>query len=303
MPSTKYRTWFTGKLETRTALHIGSGTKLSTVTKSPIIRGADNTPIIPGSSLKGALRSASERLLRALGHRACMVFGESDIHDPITECITTNKKKNEVFRKLKKGETLKNGEREIAQQWYNSNWGDSFWKNFAEREDIQLKILKKELCRACLTWGSPFTAGHVRVPDMRLSAQDALGHATEIRDGVGLDRDSGTAASQVKFDLEVLPAGAQFNFELIAEPDADLAVVALAVGELWRRNVPLGGCVTRGLGEVQLNEFCIKEVNLADPIQLVDYLTEGERTVYEGKDAVTKLNDIFKQFVEESNAA
>ncbi len=300
---TKYRTWFTGTLETQTALHIGTGSTLSTVTNAPILRGADNTPVIPGSSLKGALRSSSERLLRALGKRACMVFGDSDIPDKTTECLTTDKQKRDLFSKLKKGEKPNGEAKAQLEKWALAGWGDNPWKDFGEREDRQLAILKKELCSACLTWGSPFMAGCVRVPDLRLSAQHALGHATEIRDGVGLDRDSGTAADSVKFDLEVLPAGAQFDFELVCEPEANLAVVCLAIGELRHGNVPLGGRTTRGLGHVTLDNFCIKQVDLSNPSELVGYLLNGKAKQYQGAEAAKKLEEILMRLMEEDHAA
>jgi len=161
------------------------------------------------------------------------------------------------------------------------------------------------LCRACLTWGSPFLAGRVRVPDLRLTVagDSTWSGATEIRDGVGLDRDTGTAAEGIKFDLEVLPAGARFLFELIADPDAERAVAALAVGELLQGNIPLGGRVTRGLGEVVLTDFTIHEVDLARPAALVAYLARGARSEHTGDAAVNRLEQILTELMEERHAA
>ncbi len=296
----KMRTWFAGTLETRTALHIGTGTVLSTATNAPLLRGADGRPIIPGSSVKGALRSASERLLRSLGQRACMVFGNESSQDPELQCLTTNEKERQVFQKLRSGESLMDPEEkttadEICGEWAHQK-GD-----LKNREDLQLKILERKLCRACWTWGSPFLAGRVRAPDLRLASEGIV--ATEIRDGVGIDRDTGTAANKIKFDLEVLPLGAQFAFEVIVEPDADRAVVALAVGELLQGNLPLGGRVTRGLGDVKLNDFTIHEVDLAMPAQLVPYLTRGSRKRYGGEAAIAKLDQILGEIMEGRHAA
>lgn len=50
--SMNLRTWFSGVLETRTALHIGTGTILSTATDAPILRGADGLPLIPEAASK-----------------------------------------------------------------------------------------------------------------------------------------------------------------------------------------------------------------------------------------------------------
>mgnify|MGYP000667800605 CR=1 FL=1 len=291
------RVWFTGTVQTRTALHIGTGSSLSVITDAPILRGADGLPLVPGSSMKGALRSACERLLRALGHRACMVFGDEEPGNAahptsedtrITRCLTTDSSLSEVFYKLRRGDTLEAAERDIADRRWQLRRDEQ--RAFRLREDLQQRVIEKELCRACLTFGSQFMAGRIRVPDLRIDGSSWFG-ATEIRDGVGIDRDTGTAAHRIKFDLEVLPAGAAFRFELIAEPEADLTVVALAVGELLQGSLPLGGRTTRGLGEVKLVDFCIHEVDLANASQLVGYLTGGKEkgTVYRGDAAVTRL--------------
>lgn len=311
----KLRTWFSGVIETRTALHVGTGTVLSTATNAPILRGADGRPLIPGSSVKGALRAASERLLRALGQRACVVFSPDSACDEAQcdeapcdktlRCLTTDKVYRELFSRLRTGESLTEKELNAASAWFPPlpEWGKEPWKNFGQHDERQIDILNKKLCRACLTWGSPFLAGRARVPDLRLSGDTAWSGATEIRDGVGLDRDTGTAAPNIKFDLEVLPAGARFDFELIAEPEADLAVVALAVGELLQGNVPLGGRVTRGLGEVQLERFTIHEVDLAKPEQLVPYLTGGKRKTYTDQHATARLEEMLARLLEGRDAA
>ncbi len=300
----KLRTWFSGILECQTALHLGTGTVLSTVTDAPILRGADGRPLIPGSSVKGALRSASERLLRALGHRACVVFGNTPPNDKTLDCLTTDEKGRELFFKLKSGEPDTDFDDARTRFSPPDAWGRDPWEDFGQREERQLEILNKKLCRACLTWGSQFLAGRVRVPDLRLTATDKSALVTtEIRDGVGIHRDTGTAANAIKFDLEVLPAGARFGFELIAEPEAERAVVALAVGELLQGTLPLGGRVTRGLGDVQLKDFVIREVNLANPDELVAYLARGKQKSYSGKDAETRLDQILTELVEGSDAA
>ena len=54
-----------GTLITRTALRIGSGSagELDAV-DLPVLKDADGFPLIPGSSIKGALRSTIEALMR-----------------------------------------------------------------------------------------------------------------------------------------------------------------------------------------------------------------------------------------------
>ena len=307
-PETNVRVWFTGTLRSTTALHIGTGSALSPATDAPVVRGADGAPFIPGSSMKGALRSASERLLRALGRRACMVFGdETAVKAPegapsvthSTACLSTDKWSQTVFLKLRRGDKLDPDEERYAETHWGLNRKERM--SFGTREDLQQKVLEDRgaLCDACLTWGSQFMAGRVRVPDLAIDPDTWFG-ATEIRDGVGLDRDTGTAAPNIKFDLEVVPARAGFPFELVAEPGADLGVVSLAIGELLQGAIPIGGRTTRGLGAVTLENLTIHEVDLTDPEQLFAFLTGGRSraTVHGGDDAKTYLETCLRGLME-----
>lgn len=62
-------------LEAVTGVRVGAGRATSAeATDSPLLRDSNGRPLIPGSSLKGVLRSAGERLLRPFGtHLACDV--------------------------------------------------------------------------------------------------------------------------------------------------------------------------------------------------------------------------------------
>ncbi|PSB21784.1 hypothetical protein C7B76_04925 [filamentous cyanobacterium CCP2] len=94
---------------------------------------------------------------------------------------------------------------------------------------------------------------------------------TEIRDGVGIDRFTGSAAEHMKFDRAILPKGTQIRFRLILEGDASLTheqweerrllcndlIQAMQSGHLR-----LGAAKTRGLGQIRLKEVSFKEQQL-----------------------------------------
>jgi CRISPR/Cas system CSM-associated protein Csm3 (group 7 of RAMP superfamily) len=85
---------------------------------------------------------------------------------------------------------------------------------------------------------------------------DARTHI-EIRDGVGIDREDGTAADGIKFDREVLPQGTkiQLSMRLDQEPNNGKQVEALlgAILETLRDgDIKFGGAKSRGLGKVRL---------------------------------------------------
>jgi len=67
-----------GRIVTRTALHIGSGGDTDVV-NLPVQKTVHGYPVIPGSSLKGVVRSTIEGILRAAGNdhlRTCDPFSD-----------------------------------------------------------------------------------------------------------------------------------------------------------------------------------------------------------------------------------
>lgn len=97
-----------------------------------------------------------------------------------------------------------------------------------------------------------------------------------IRDGVGIDRATGVAAraDAVRFDLEVLPAGAEFELRMelrdTCQKDESLLAAGLAewkAGRFW-----LGGRVARGLGAFILSNLQFKTLNLDTPTEVLAFL-------------------------------
>lgn len=114
----------------------------------------------------------------------------------------------------------------------------------------------------------------------------------EIRDGVAIDRYSGTAAEGMKFDRAILPKGVKIPISLILERDAKLSdsewqecqnafaqlITALEEGEIY-----LGGAKSRGLGRVKLYDTRIIEEDLLSPAGILNILKNQEKTVNWGK--------------------
>lgn len=71
------------ELEAVTGVRVGAGRATAAeATDAPLLRDPENRPLIPGSSLKGSLRSAAERLLRPLGSGlACDVVADRCLAD------------------------------------------------------------------------------------------------------------------------------------------------------------------------------------------------------------------------------
>lgn len=231
------RVRFTGQLRMTSALHIGSGSE-SSLSDAGVVRHQDGRPFIPGSSLKGVLRSHLERLGQVLpGVSSCMLYSE----DQHSGCVTPD--------------------------WV------------ARRKDVTEATESdfKKLCHTCTLFGSPIMAGKIRVPDLEIDESTFAGQ-TEVRDGVGIDRDSGLAVDQVKYDFEVVPSDTLFTFQLDVDSpdDTELALIIAGIREMEQGYISVGGKTTRGLGSCVLEGLEVFETDFGDMDSFKDFLKTGQ---------------------------
>jgi CRISPR-associated protein Csm3 len=231
----RYR--ITGRLKLETPLRISSG-RANETTDAPLIRLADGSPYIPGTSLRGALRSELERVIPAVGD----AYG-------LTACTLFTKESC--------------GERFEAYRRHEENAGE----DLTEGEITQWA--KKELCSVCRLFGCTVCASRLVIHDAVIKGADK--GAAVVRDGVGIDRDTGTAREGVKFDYEVLECHANGNVltgplcmdvDNLTGQDRTLIGVILA---LLRDGIQVGGKRAGGLGRLSLaGEPAIKGVTGKD---------------------------------------
>jgi CRISPR-associated RAMP protein (TIGR02581 family) len=253
----------TGKLTAETGLHIGvGGSSLDpAATDSRIIRDALGRPFIPGSSFKGALRAHLESILRALGRP------EPSACDPLADpCIWPKRQANKVNI-----EDIKAGAERDSQ--------DKGRTNQAIYDSLLTRAIVKESCTICKVFGSPWLASRVLIKDLFIDVGSYAGRL-ELRDGVGIDRDTGAARQGIKYDFEVVPALATFDLRIVIENPDPNAFGLLAVGlqELEGGRIAVGGKTTRGLGVVRLviDEMeIIGGLNGDGKAALVEYLISG----------------------------
>lgn len=101
---------------------------------------------------------------------------------------------------------------------------------------------------------------------------------TEYWDGVGIDRVTGAAARRVKFDREVIPQGARFEFCMTCEVDDDLDEARRLMYRARRRlerGLSLGAGVTRGLGRVRLARAQAIEIDWRNAEGVLTWLEKG----------------------------
>jgi len=229
-----------GTLRGEEGLHIGTGMP-GADTDAPFIREGD-LPFLPGSSLRGAMRSTLERLVRSLWGPAacCALFCDPE---PGNGCWAGNEK---IRKQL----------------------GQATPEGAALRE--KLASGHGNLCMVCQLFGSTVMAARLKVTDARLKATKE----PVRRDGVGIDRDTETAAPQIKYDFEVLDRGCEFDFALHLEnaSDDDMALLFVLLKEM-ERGMDVGGKKARGLGMVKLTSYKVEYFD--ERWNLSKYLTEG----------------------------
>lgn len=239
-----------GHLITETGLHVGSGYG-SPRTDATVVRDVWGRPYIPGSSFKGALRSAVERIIAGLPDSAVT---SCQLSEGYPGCLTTNQARQREYQKLQ--EQYARGEK-------------------SEQDLIDFLEDSQGLCDTCRLFGSPFSQSRLMVRDLPLASDQDVG--SEIRHGVGIDRDTLTAREKIKFDFEALPSQLHFAVELIVErPSAlDLDLLALGLREMELGFIPLGGIRSRGLGRCNLVLDTVHRLDLADKAAVLSFLRDS----------------------------
>jgi len=237
-----------GDLIPQAALHIGSGSGDSE-TDATFIRDTYG-PFIPGSSLRGVMRSTLERILQAVGgDRGCVLFAEHS-HP---RCFTVNSKKLEDF-----------------DAWLS--------KQPVSKREIELtkKLLEGDgLCDVCKLFGSPLLASKLRVSDSRPVA-GAVPQMV-IRDGVAMDRDTETAREKFKFDFQALEKGLTFEFRLDIENaiGTDLALVHILLTQM-KNGIDVGGKKACGLGRCTVDVKSVEYFDAARGYGVDKFLSTGK---------------------------
>ncbi|GIW83323.1 MAG: CRISPR-associated RAMP protein [Gemmatales bacterium] len=224
-----------------TAWRIGSGKEGETLSDLGVVLDPSGQPVLPGSSLKGRLRSTCETLAHALGLSACM------LDSAVSNCECSSDV--QYYRRVRE------------------DYRKASQAGVAER----LEWIEKHTCDVCKLYGSPVMAGRLRISDGTI---EDWAEVIQVRDGVVIDRDSQTAVDGLKYDYEVVPPGSRFRVTIDVEnySDADLALLGAAIFE-WSSGSTVGGFTSRGLGRFHLEDVCIRGVDLSDPNQRIQFLT------------------------------
>jgi len=255
-----------GYIVPETALRIGVGRVAAVAgTELPVIRDSLGRPYIPGSTLKGALRSHIEARLRGWCDSpfcACNPVDEKE------QCIRPGR----IHSQSPDWEYPAN-EHVPAKPVGIDDLRHGLEKLPVKDRDFEFaRRVEDNACLACRTFGSPWLASPVRVRDLPVVEGEWFGQF-QVRDGVAIDRDKGTVAVG-PYDYEVVPAGTRFELHIVAEnlKPWQRGLLWLGLRALGRGEVALGGFTSRGLGWIRLEQ---PQVRLVEGAQALLTLLAG----------------------------
>ncbi len=237
-----------GVVTTQTALHIGAGGSGEPLgTDAPVVRTAGGAPYIPGSSLKGVLRSAAEALFRggapaedAAGAAARRLWTCNPVAGIDDACVTHAAAKQ--IRERLAAEAKDRGQELDSRGVAEEVWAKS--------------------CTVCRLFGSLALASRVRFADLPVRGEAPL---FELRNGVAIDRDKELAADKALYDFEAVPPETAFDLRVTVDnpTDPEVGLLLYLFSELDLGNLTLGGKTSRGLGQVRVRWEAIEETTLA----------------------------------------
>lgn len=213
--------------------------------------GPDMTPVLtfrhgkrqvylPGSSLKGVVRSHLEKVSRTLRYDPFVVCNPFQTELSITDASC--------------GKKLEGRKKELKKQ---------------DREkELTTEVAYKESCPICRLFGSTEFIGRVSINDAYLT-NDAQPLPTEQRDGVGIDRLTSGSAHGALFQLEVVSSGVEFQTDVYLRnfETWQLGMLLLVVQDMEDGLIRIGSGTSRGLGSVKgkVSEVTINHLGAKAP--------------------------------------
>ncbi len=207
-------------------------------------------PYIPGSSLKGVLRSTVERILATNGLYCCDIIGQQDCSTRLSSKLSGISRVRKLVGEVESFQDLVNKVFKIKDMDYRSK--------------IQLlkEVVDKTFCEACKIFGNAGYASRVYVYDATPAKSSDGKYAvwTGIRPGVALDRENGTVA-RGPFFIEYIEPGSIFNFKLIADSleKYQIGLILECINLINSGLVLIGGVKSRGMGKVRIELEAPKE--------------------------------------------
>lgn len=241
-----------GTLVAVAPLHIGTGNVdfSPTAVDNPVIRDENGNPFVPGTALKGVIRSLLERILATGAFEkftSCNILEDKKAQ---ANCINNNdlKKIKEKFKNI---------------------------KNIEDRDEKIAKEIYERQCDVCKLFGGHGFASRIQFSDARLKENSKA--YTSIRDGIAIDRDTLIAATGAKYTFESIAAGTEFDFEMTIDnlEKEYKKLIGIILTILKDGELKVGGKTSAGLGNIQLRDINICAIE--DKEDLKKYYLYGNK--------------------------
>lgn len=250
---------FTGQLELVTGLHIGSGNNEMHIggTDNPVLKNPiTQEPYIPGSSLKGKIRSLLEWRLGVVGQTDGKPLGFKHIKEMPTEKID-----NVATCGFSQLESLV--ESIEWQMWNNAKTLLRLFGGAPEGTNQYMKLVEEIGPTRLAFWDCPLTRAWVA--DM--SRRNLL--LTETKMENSIDRIRGVAENPR--NTERVPAGAMFDFALTVRiHDGENLLAMVYEGLKLLELTGLGGSGSRGYGKVRFASLALDGTDVLDELAKVN---------------------------------
>lgn len=211
------------------SLAIGAGKQPDDVVESPVIK-LSNIPVIPGSSLKGALRSSLEALISARKPKSVCL--------PVTAAPRAERYKDKDNQERVKQDYLdKLGRIEPCPVW--------------------------KPCAVCEIFGTVSGKSGLSGKAIFLDAKPVSEYALPERTHVAITRDTRSQAGSALFPIETVDAGVKFVGAIRLINPEPWQVGAILHALEWLRQLGIGSKKTAGYGQLDITVSAITRKVLA----------------------------------------
>ena len=234
-----------GIIEALEPLHIG-GEKGTYANYINVLKDHDGKPFIPGTSLKGVLRSLVEIEYSRLGVPVCP-GSEIDLSLLADDPDLLQEVRSRYGRFVDR----------LRVKTCGDLYSDTIWGLSSTKQgDVQrsLEELDRELCEACRLFGTNGFYGSLTVFD-----------ATPVQYRLGT-RPSLYVEGRKFFKIEYVEDGSTFSFSLSMRNPANymIGAIVLALKDLKDGRFKIGGFKSRGFGLVTLKDMTMEIRNYSD---------------------------------------
>jgi len=268
-----------------TPLHIG---RIGVIVDYPVERFPDRTIYIPGSSLKGSLRSLAESIARASGTYVCEVF------DDITKCECAIRVLKYIYNMFRKGSSEKeiiDNIKKYCDEIIDLSAGkkrfsikeiSSFLNEITSAKSLEelIENIKKEKvpCPVCRIFGNKELASHIEVSDMLPLNPDNV--EVDFRTRNAIDRFRGAARSGALFTFEYVSPRTKWKFEMklinikINSKTLEAELMRSLLKLLHTQGIQVGRMRSVGMGLLKLESANVIEYSVKDFELVEEYRAE-----------------------------